>query len=241
MLSISDVHAGYGRLRILQGVSLSAAAGQITGIIGPNGAGKSTTLKTIFGYLRPWEGHITFGGQNITGRGPDTLLRLGLAFVAQARALFPHMTVHENLVMGGFILPRSRLKAAIDRVLTQFPLLAERRTQLAGTMSGGQQRLLELARATLLEPKMVLLDEPSAALAPLYIDQTYDAIVALQRQGTGFLIVEQNVEIILDVAQQVYALELGRNAYNGPPEEFRQSELLRRLYLGAGAIAAEEV
>ncbi|HEV8439693.1 MAG TPA: ABC transporter ATP-binding protein [Methylomirabilota bacterium] len=233
MLEVVELRSGYGRLEILQGVSLSVTAGTIVGVIGPNGAGKSTLLKTIFGYLLPFAGRITLESQSLIGRRPDQILRLGTGFVAQAGGLFAEMTVHENLVLGGYGLrSRRQLAPALEAVYEQFPLLRERRRQPAGSLSGGEQRALALARALVIRPRLLLLDEPSAALAPRFIDEVYATIQRLNRAGIALLIVEQNVEMILSVAHRVFVLDLGRNAFDGTPEELRESDRIRRLYLG---------
>jgi ABC-type branched-subunit amino acid transport system ATPase component len=233
MLQVDKIHVGYGKGEVLPGTSLRAETGKITGIIGPNGAGKSTLLKAIFGYLRPRQGHIYYQEQEITGLRPDLILQRGLSYVPQARALFFEMTVWENLLLGGYTLwNRVRLNQALTEVLDRFPLLAERKRQIAGTLSGGEQRILELARAMILHPQMLLLDEPSAALAPKFIDQVYETIQQINHSGIGLVIVEQNVEVILQVADHIFALELGKNAYDGPPADFLETDRLRTLYLG---------
>jgi len=232
-LVVDDLHAGYGRLEILQGVAVRVDTGEMVGLIGPNGAGKSTLLKTIFGYLRPFGGVIAFGDESLVGLRPDQVLHRGIGFLAQDGGLFADMTVHENLVLGGYSLrTRGDVEQALDQTFTQFPLLRDRRRQRAGSLSGGEQRLLGLARALMVRPRLILLDEPSAALAPRFIDRVYDAIVALNRSGLALLIAEQNVEMILGVARRVYVLDLGQNAFDGSPAELRETERIRRLYLG---------
>src|SRR5882672_4177662 len=227
MLELEDVRSGYGKLEILQAASLRVPDGAIVGIIGPNGAGKSTLLKTAFGYLAPWAGRIALDGREIAGRRPDEIMRCGVGYLAQAGGLFAEMTVHDNLVLGGYTVSRADKRRAIDSIYARFPLFQERRRQLADALSGGEQRLLAIAR-----PRLLLLDEPSAALAPRFIDQVYDTLVALNRDGLAMLIVEQNVEAILAVAHRVFVLDLGRNAFDGTPAELRGSDRIRRLYLG---------
>jgi ABC-type branched-subunit amino acid transport system ATPase component len=232
-LEVTDVRSGYRRLEILQGVSLQVGKAEIVGIIGPNGAGKSTLLKTIFGYLRPFAGEIRMNGKNLVGQRPDELIRQGIGFVAQAGGLFADMTVLENLRLGAYALrERGQVAAAIDSTLEQFPLFRERRHQPAGSLSGGEQRLLAIARALIPRPTLLLLDEPSAALAPRFIENVYATLAKLNASKIALLIVEQNVAAILAVAHRVYVLDIGRNAFDGSAEQLRGSDRIRRLYLG---------
>jgi ABC-type branched-subunit amino acid transport system ATPase component len=232
MLELEGVRSGYGKLEILQAASLRVPDGAIVGIIGPNGAGKSTLLKTAFGYLAPFAGRIALDGREIAGRRPDEIMRFGVGYLSQAGGLFAEMTVHDNLVLGGYTISRVEKRRAIDDVYARFPLFRDRRRQLAGALSGGEQRLLAIARALIIHPRLLLLDEPSAALAPRFIDRVYATLVALNRDGLAMLIVEQNVEAILAVAHRVFVLDLGRNAFDGTPAELRGSDRIRRLYLG---------
>jgi ABC-type branched-subunit amino acid transport system ATPase component len=238
MLEVDGLRSGYGRLEILRGVSLTVPEGAIVGVIGPNGAGKSTLLKTVFGYLTPFGGRVTFGGKSLVGLRPDQILRLGAGFVAQAGGLFGGMTVQENLTLGGYSLGAAReLRMALEAVYEQFPLLRDRRRQVAGSLSGGEQRALALARALVARPRLLLLDEPSAALAPRFIEEVYASVVRLNQAGLALLVVEQNVEMILSVAHRVFVLDLGLNAFDGAPADLRSSDRIRRLYLGEGAAA----
>jgi ABC-type branched-subunit amino acid transport system ATPase component len=233
MLEVDELRAGYGRLEILQGVSLRVEPGAIIGVIGPNGAGKSTLLKAIFGYLDAWSGRIAFDGESLVGLRPDQVMHRGIGFVAQAGGLFADMTVHDNLVLGGYgLASRQERHAAVEAVYAEFPLLRERRRQRAASLSGGEQRALALARALVTRPRLLLLDEPSAALAPRVIDDVYRSIAALNRAGIALLIVEQNVEMILSVAHRLFVLDLGQNAFDGTPAELRASDRIRRLYVG---------
>jgi ABC-type branched-subunit amino acid transport system ATPase component len=232
MLALEGVRSGYGKLEIVQAASLHVGDGAIVGIIGPNGAGKSTLLKTAFGYLPPFAGRIALDGREIAGRRPDQIMRLGVGYLAQAGGLFAEMTVHDNLVLGGYTVSRADKRRALDSVYARFPLFRDRGRQLAGALSGGEQRLLAIARALIVRPRLLLLDEPSAALAPRFIDLIYATLVALNRDGLAMLIVEQNVEAILAVAHRVFVLDLGRNAFDGTPAELRASDRIRRLYLG---------
>ena len=235
MLELESVRSGYGKLEIIQSASLRVPDRAIVGVIGPNGAGKSTLLKTAFGYLGPFAGRIVFDGREIAGRRPDEIMRLGVGYLSQAGGLFAEMTVHDNLVLGGYTVSRTAKRRAIDEVYARFPLFRDRRRQLAGSLSGGEQRLLAIARALIVHPRLLLLDEPSAALAPRFIDQVYAELEALNRDGIALLIVEQNVEAILAVAHRVFVLDLGRNAFDGTPSELRASDRIRRLYLGEDA------
>jgi ABC-type branched-subunit amino acid transport system ATPase component len=232
MLELESVRSGYGKLEILQSASLRVPDGAIIGIIGPNGAGKSTLLKTAFGYLAPFAGRIALDGREIAGRRPDEIMRFGVGYLAQAGGLFAEMTVHDNLVLGGYTVSRADKRRAIDEVYARFPLFRDRRRQLAGALSGGEQRVLAIARALIVHPRLLLLDEPSAALAPRFIDEVYATLVNLNRDGLAMLIVEQNVEAILAVAHRVFVLDLGQNAFDGTPAELRASDRIRRLYLG---------
>ena len=235
MLALEGVRSGYGKLEIVQAASLEVGDGAIVGIIGPNGAGKSTLLKTAFGYLPPFAGRIALDGREIAGRRPDEVMRLGVGYLAQAGGLFAEMTVHDNLVLGGYTVSRADKRRALDSVYARFPLFRDRGRQLAGALSGGEQRLLAIARALIVRPRLLLLDEPSAALAPRFIDLIYTTLVALNRDGLAMLIVEQNVEAILAVAHRVFVLDLGQNAFDGTPAELRASDSIRRLYLGEDA------
>ena len=236
MLAIEGVSAGYGRLEILHKVSLEVAPGEIVGIIGPNGAGKSTLLKTIFGYLPPFEGSIRFEEEALQGRPPDQVMRRGIGYVAQAGGIFADMSVHENLVLGGYSLTSKRaVTAAIDKIYEQFPRFRERARQRAGSLSGGEQRALAVARTLVISPRLIILDEPSAALSPRLIEEIYGTLADLNRSGIALLIVEQNVRRILDAAHRVVVLDMGRNAFAGAAAELRQSDRIRRLYLGEDA------
>jgi ABC-type branched-subunit amino acid transport system ATPase component len=236
MLSVDELSAGYGRLEILHKVSLEVAPGEIVGIIGPNGAGKSTLLKAIFGYLTPFEGAVRFEGSMLCGVSPDRVMRQGIGYVAQAGGIFADMSVHENLVLGGYSLKSSRVVAqAIEKIYEQFPRFRARARQRAGSLSGGEQRALAVARTLVIEPRLIILDEPSAALSPRFIDEIYDTLSDLNRSGIALLIVEQNVRRILDAAHRVVVLDMGRNAFAGASAELRKSDRIRRLYLGEDA------
>lgn len=233
ILECENLVAGYGKLKILHGVNLHVKRGEIVCVIGPNGAGKSTVFKAIYGFLQPWQGAIRFDGQDITGHPPEVILRYGLSLVPQVRSTFPQMTVRENLEMGAFIDPTpQRIARGLERAFTLFPRLAERQKQLAGTMSGGEQRMLEIARALMLDPKMILLDEPSAGLAPMITELIFEKLQALNAEGVTVMIVEQNARQALSISDRGYVLELGRNRFEGTGKELLHDEQVRLMYLG---------
>lgn len=233
LLELHDVHAGYGKMEILHGVSLRVEAGQIVSIIGPNGAGKSTVFRTIFGLLPARRGRVLFAGEDVTNRSPEALLRLGMAFVPQGRNVFPLMTVEENLLLGAYVRRRSpELLAAVERVYEAFPVLREKRKARAGDLSGGQQQMLEMGRALLLQAKLILLDEPTLGLAPLVFKEIFRIIENLPHLGQAILMVEQNAASALRISDYAYVLELGRNRYEGSGEAIRSDERVKRLYLG---------
>ena len=233
LLEVRDLHAGYGKLEILKGVSLDVQSGQVVSIIGPNGAGKSTVFKTLFGLLPARQGRVTLDGENVTNRSPADLLRRGMAYVPQGRNVFPLMTVEENLRLGAYTRPRSaELEAAIERLYETFPVLRESRRRRAGDLSGGQQQMLEMARALLLEPRLILLDEPTLGLAPLVFKEIFRIVENLRRLGQTILMVEQNAAKALEISDYAYVLELGQNRYEGAGDVIRNDERVRRLYLG---------
>ncbi|HEV8306927.1 MAG TPA: ABC transporter ATP-binding protein [Methylomirabilota bacterium] len=233
LLEVRDLHAGYGKMEILHGVSLAVEAGQVVSIIGPNGAGKSTVFRTVFGLLPARRGRVLFAGAEVTNRPPEALLRQGMAFVPQGRNVFPLMTVEQNLLLGAYIRRRSpELLDAVERVYGTFPVLRERRKARAGDLSGGQQQMLEMGRALLLQPKLILLDEPTLGLAPLVFREIFRIIEGLRREGQTILMVEQNAAKALEISDYAYVLELGRNRYEGSGEAIRNDERVKRLYLG---------
>ncbi|MGX1099728.1 ABC transporter ATP-binding protein [Amorphus sp. MBR-141] len=240
LLRVKGVVAGYGSgPAILNGSDLNVEPGKIHCIIGPNGAGKSTLLKAIVGILKPREGEITFEGETLNGLRPDQVLRRGIAFVPQERALFPKMSVRENLRMGGFILnDRVELQRRIDEVLERFPILKERADQHAGTMSGGQQQTLSMARAMLLRPKIVMLDEPSLGLAPKIVQEMFDIMKMLRDEGATILLVEQNAMMGLRNSDWGVVLDLGRTLFEGPAKEILTDPRIQELYLGGHTAAA---
>ena len=238
VIELENVVAGYGRLTILDGVTLDARAGEVTLLIGPNGAGKSTVLKTIFGLVKPRGGAIRLGGEDITQLAPRALLERGLAFVPQGRNLFPALSVLHNLELGGIALPRPELRRRIDEVLERFPRIRERAAAQASTLSGGEQKQLEIGRALLLRPKILLVDEPSIGLAPKISQEVFGLLRTLADGGVTVLMVEQNVKSALAVAERAIALESGRVVLDRPAAALLGDPDLGRLFLGGSATAA---
>jgi ABC-type branched-subunit amino acid transport system ATPase component len=236
LLEVTALEAGYDDALILRGVDVSASAEQIVAIVGPNGAGKSTLLKAIYGLVRPRGGSVHFAGKEVTGRRADLLTRDGMNLVPQVGNVFPSLTVAENLHVGGLVLARADRQAEIARVLELFPLLAERRRQRAGLLSGGQRKLVAIARALVARPRLLLLDEPSAGLSPLAIDLVFDKLVEIRGLGIGIVIVEQNARRALALADTGYVLDTGRNAYSGPGRELLDDPKVVELYLGGPAL-----
>lgn len=222
-LEVNNVTSGYVKeVSILKNVNVVAKEGVLTGIIGPNGAGKSTLLKTIYGNLHPTQGDILHHGKSIKGFKPDQMLGHGIAHLIQGHSVFPAMTVEENLELGGWIIKHDR--AALDRALAEvyqhYPVLKNKRRMVAGAMSGGEQRTLEIARLTMTQPRTILIDEPSVGLMPKLVDTVYEEIVKLKDLGFTILIVDQKVHKALDVADYIYVLRLGQNSHHGPKEDF---------------------
>jgi len=233
LLTAYELVGGYGAIDILHGVSLSVGVGEIVTVIGPNGAGKSTAFKTIVGFLRPKSGRVVFSGEEITGIRPDLVLRRGLAYVPQGRLVFPQMTVLENLEMGAYTVAEpARVAAALARVYELFPVLFERRRQKAGTLSGGEQQMLAIGRALMTAPRLILLDEPSLGLSPKFVTLIFDKLVEMKRAGYTLMLVEQNAARALAIADRAYALELGRNRFEGPGTALLADPEVKRLYLG---------
>ena len=241
LLEIEDVVAGYGYgPDILNGVTLRVEAGRSHCIIGPNGAGKSTLLKAIAGLLPIRKGRIRLKGEAIDGIRPDQILARGICFVTQERALFPKMTVRENLRMGGYVLrDQALLERRIGALLEQFPVLRERARQQAGTLSGGEQQMLALARAQILDPAVIMLDEPSLGLAPQVVDQIYQVIRGLGERGTTVLLVEQNAVVGLGNSDWGAVLDLGRTLFEGPAADILTDARIQELYLGKASYAQE--
>jgi len=235
VLELKDVHTYYGAIHALKGISLRVGQGEIVTLIGANGAGKSTTLRSINGLNRPRQGSISFQGRDITSASPHEIVKGGIAQSPEGRRLFPRMTVTENLEMGAFQrTDRENFKSDMERVFELFPRLFERRTQKAGTMSGGEQQMCAIGRALMARPKLLLLDEPSMGLAPIFVEKIFEIVVEINEQGTPVLLVEQNALMALDVAHRGYVLETGRVALEGPASQLKTNEQVRKTYLGEG-------
>ena len=233
MLVLDDVVAGYGEITALKGVSLEVRAGEIVAILGANGAGKSTTLRAISGLVRPRSGAISFEDRRIDRARPYEIARSGVVHCPEGRRLFANLTVLENLEMGAYNRPdKEGVAADMERVSALFPVLAERRRQTAGTLSGGEQQMLALARALMARPRLLLLDEPSLGLAPILIEQIFETIARIRREGVTILIVEQNAHVALTVADRGYVLETGRVTVAGPADELRSDPRIVEAYLG---------
>ena len=233
LLRAEGMTAGYGKMAILHDVTLEVRPGEMVSVIGPNGAGKSTAFKTIVGFLRPTSGRVVFDGQDIAGLRPDQVLGRGLAYVPQGRIVFPEMTVLENLEMGAYIeRDGTRIRQALDRVCALFPILGERRSQKAGTMSGGEQQMVAIGRALMTTPKLIMLDEPSLGLAPKFVTLIFDKLTEMRRAGFTLMVVEQNAARALAVADRGYVLELGRNRFEGTGAALLADPEVKRLYLG---------
>lgn len=230
-LAVDAITSGYGEVPVVSDVSIHVAQDEIVTIIGPNGAGKSTLLKAIFGLLPAWQGRVSFAGDDVTGLPPEQLVRRGIAFVPQTENVFPSLTIRENLTMGGF----TRVDGVADRidwVFDLFPVLAERPRERASRLSGGQRQTLALARALMLEPRVLLLDEPSASLSPRMVETIFANIVEINRRGTAVVMVEQSARQALAISHRGYVLANGRNRLEGPARDLLASDDVRRLYLG---------
>jgi branched-chain amino acid transport system ATP-binding protein len=233
LLTLRGVSAGYGTIQILHDISLHVDQGEIVAVIGPNGAGKSTTFKVIMGLIAHLGGEVLFGNRSLVGVRPDQILGLGLAYVPQGRVVFTQMTVRENLEMGAYLeRDKSKVEDAIEYVFTLFPRLGERRRQLAGSMSGGEQQMLAMGRGLMMRPKMMLLDEPSLGLSPRLVDEVFDKTIEMARGGLTIMLVEQNAARALEVSDRGYVLELGRNRYEGTGQELLDNPDVRMMYLG---------
>ena len=233
LLELTDVRAGYEDVDVLRGVALRVRAGDIVSIIGANGAGKSTLLRTVFGLVPVRGGSIRFAGAEIAGRSSIDILRRGVSYVPQGRCNFPAMSVEENLEMGAYLRTDSDVRRDIERTMERFPMLAGKRRSPAGTLSGGQQQILEMALALLLHPRLLLIDEPSLGLDPRMVDVVFETIVGINREGATVLMVEQNAKQALGISHRAFVLELGRNRFEGTGQELLDDPDVRRHYLGS--------
>ena len=232
MLRVEDIHVYYGSIHAVKGVSFEVNEGEIVTLIGANGAGKSTVLNTVSGLLHPRTGSVQFMGQDLRGTAAHKVVERGLAQVPEGRRIFLQMTVEENLEMGAYTRPNSTIAPGIADVYKRFPRLEERRRQVAGTLSGGEQQMLAMGRALMSSPKLLMLDEPSMGLAPILVEQIFDIIKELHAAGTTILLVEQNAQAALRVADRAYVLETGRISLSGTGAELMASDQVRRAYLG---------
>ncbi len=232
VLQAQDVFAGYGEVEILHGVSLAVGEGEVVAIIGPNGAGKSTLLKAIFGLISVHSGSVQLMGQDVTNSAPDRIVRSGMSYVPQTENVFPSLTINENLEMGAFVR-RDGLRDRLERVYDLFPDIASRRGERAGRLSGGERQMLALARALMLDPKVLLLDEPSASLSPKMVDSIFDKCGDINRGGTAILLVEQNAKEALGFSSRAYVLAVGENRFEGESQSILDNEEVGKLYLGA--------
>ncbi|PJF43398.1 MAG: ABC transporter ATP-binding protein [Candidatus Thermofonsia Clade 1 bacterium] len=232
LLKLENVHTYYGHIHALKGISLEVNQGEVVTLIGANGAGKSTTLRTISGLARPRIGKIVFEDMLLNNLPPHKITRLGVGHVPEGRRIFPELTVRENLEMGGFSVPRHQMQERMEYVLTLFPRIKERLNQLGGTLSGGEQQMLAMARGLLLNPRILLLDEPSMGLAPVLVDQIFEIIQQLHARGTTILLVEQNARMALQVADRGYVLQSGQIVLADDAKTLQNSEVVRKAYLG---------
>ena len=232
LLDIRGLRGGYGRVEVLRGISLQVGAGEIVALLGSNGAGKSTLNNLVCGLIPTWSGTVHFDGQDLTRAHHRAVVRAGLIQVPEGRRVFPNLSVLENLELGSYARGRERRAVNLDKVFTTFPRLAERRTQLAGTMSGGEQQMLAIGRGLMAEPKLLILDEPSLGLSPLLVEELFTLIGRLHADGLAVLLVVQNVGQSLEIAQRTYVLENGSLRFEGTPADLLASDELRQAYLG---------
>ena len=232
MLDVKDLNVYYGPIHAVKGVSFHVDEGEIVTLIGANGAGKSTILKTVSGLMKPKGGEVDFLGKKISGVAPHKIVKMGIAHVPEGRRIFTRMTVEENLEMGAFTAPNSSVEEGKELVFRQFPRLKERRKQTAGTLSGGEQQMLAMGRALMSKPTLMMLDEPSMGLAPILVEQVFEIIKRLHEAGTTILLVEQNAQMALSIADRAYVLETGKISLSGTGKELSESESIRKAYLG---------
>ena len=232
LLELDGIDTFYGPIHILQDVNLHVGEGELVCLLGGNASGKSTTLKTILGIVSPRNGTVRFAGEDVTGKVTAHRIARGLAIVPENRRVFAPMTVLENLQMGAYLRPKADLKEEFERVYALFPLLYERRKQLAGTMSGGEQQMLAMGRALMSKPKLLLMDEPSMGLAPILVERSFEIISQVHQSGVAMLVVEQNANVSLSIANRGYVLSTGRVVLEGKADELLEDENLRKAYLG---------
>ena len=232
LLKVDDIHVYYGAIHAIKGVSFEVNEGEIVTLIGANGAGKSTTLNTVAGLLRPRSGSITFDGKNLASIPANKTVSLGMALCPEGRRIFQQMTVRENLEMGGFTRPKAEIPVSMEEMFNRFPRLKEREKQIAGTLSGGEQQMLAIARAMMSKPRLLMLDEPSMGLAPILVEQIFDIIKELHAAGVTILLVEQNAQMALSIADRAYVLETGMVSKTGPAIELLHDDDVRKAYLG---------
>ncbi len=236
MLEVNDIATSYGKIEALRGVDLTVDEGAISCLLGPNGAGKTTLMMTIAGILKPRRGSIRFEGRELVGLVPSRVVAAGIALVPENRLVFPDMSVRENLLAGAYLRlakDRREVDADVARLFQRFPRLEDRSKQFAGTLSGGEQQMLSVARALMARPKLLLMDEPSLGLAPLVIEEIFQIIRDLHRDGTTIFLVEQNAHMALQVADRFYLLDQGRVTFSGIPGELAEDEVIQRAYLGS--------
>jgi branched-chain amino acid transport system ATP-binding protein len=238
MLDVSDLVTAYGKIEALKGVSLDLEAGKITCLLGPNGAGKTTLMMTIAGILQPRRGSIRLAGNELVGLSPARIVAQGVALVPENRLVFPQMSVRENLLVGAYQRnDKAEIDTDVERMYARFPRLHERREQLAGTLSGGEQQMLAVARALMSRPRLLLMDEPSLGLAPLIVAEIFSIVSELNRDGTTIFLVEQNAHMALRVAHQFFLMEQGRITFRGMPGQLAEDEVIQRAYLGSRRVA----
>ena len=233
LLKVDDINVYYGAIHAIKGISFEVYPDEIVTLIGANGAGKSTTLNTIAGLLRPRTGAVTFDGVNLASIPSSKVVSHGMALCPEGRRIFQQMTVRENLEMGGYTRPASEIPGSMEEMFTRFPRLKEREKQIAGTLSGGEQQMLAMARALMSKPKLLMLDEPSMGLAPILVEQIFDIVKELHQSGVTVLLVEQNAQMALSIADRAYVLETGRISMEGPAQELLTNDNVRKAYLGS--------
>jgi branched-chain amino acid transport system ATP-binding protein len=232
LLKVEDIHVYYGNIHAIKGISFEVNEGEIVTLIGANGAGKSTTLNTVAGLLRPRSGSIAFEGKNLSGIPASKIVSLGMAMCPEGRRVFQQMSVKENLEMGGYTRPAGEIEGALANVYGRFPRLKEREKQIAGTLSGGEQQMLAMGRALMSKPKLLMLDEPSMGLAPLLVEQIFDSVAELHAAGTTILLVEQNAQMALSIADRAYVLGTGQVTMSGNAADVLADDRVRAAYLG---------